>query len=246
MQNSPLKIKIRGINDSSYMDLINSPSCKSAASVRSPYPDDLLESRKNLASDRASISSSESYDDMCTEYEMSYKNLIPNCKILKKNPYWTSFALKKKFKWYKKILIKLKDPLKGAGFKDIKKLFDVFPECTTGSNIFSSFQSHYPHLGEVESLRILQNMVDYGYIIPVEKERVSFFNDSSLYTYQIFLMLHPTVWELSDEDYLNFLNRNQTFFGGETEITERITALMKIVPNPVSIVNQQYKIQEYS
>ncbi|KAI3629303.1 hypothetical protein MIR68_012661 [Amoeboaphelidium protococcarum] len=158
--------------------------------------------------------------------EKDYKLALLQSKLLSVAPRWQSFAVKARFERYEKLLRKLRDPVDGVHFKDIKGLLNVQPLCATGYDIAVWFLKELNALNPADAKLIIQNMTDNGYIISVDDNQQVYREDDSLYTYQADFFYPSRFWETSDLDYYLYLKRKSNL---NSEEKERLATLGQAV-----------------
>lgn len=79
---------------------------------------------------------------------------------------------------------KMQDPKTGVKFRDVKKVFDVLPQCAPGSDLLAFMKSNCNHSLPSDSAMVLQAMLDWGYLVPT-KTTEELFSEGSFYTFQV-------------------------------------------------------------
>jgi hypothetical protein len=134
--------------------------------------------------EKASVHS-KTIDEEDKEETKAYRIVIPNSKFSEDNSTYKPLYLKMKLKYYESIVDDMKSPENGCCFKDRKDRSGINqPLCCSGEELYiwANKMNSEPKFKGIDTM---QDMIYYGYLIPMKIGENIFYPDDHLYTFQV-------------------------------------------------------------
>ncbi|KAI9345216.1 hypothetical protein BDR26DRAFT_856546 [Obelidium mucronatum] len=143
------------------------------------------------------------------------------------------------------VVHRLRDPTTGVELKDRSKLFQVYKNSFTGTQLIDWLIPNCKLCGRPDGIRIAQTLMDYSYIISVEMDFK--FKETSLHIFQT-SFLWPTVpWQNLGRDYFIYLIKRTQRTSKQQQLTvteeQRLERLMLKFKKTRDEIAQAVKVQ---